>query len=82
MDSKIFFAKLKDTTQLANPADRARVCIQPTSCKAMIDFLVTYLKYNLELKGPLPKFRLPGKAFVWTEAQQIFPTHTFLIFVI
>ena len=73
MDSKLFLSKLQDTTQLANTADRARVRIEPMGCKAMIDFLVTYLKYNLELKGPLPKFRLPGKAFLWTEAQQIFP---------
>ena len=41
--------------------------------KAMIDFLVTYLKYNPELIGPLPKLRLSGKAYLWTEAQQIFP---------
>ena len=39
----------------------------------MINFLVTYLNYNPELKGPLPEFRLPGKAVVWTEAQLIFP---------
>ena len=82
MGSKLFLSELQDATRLGNTADRARVCIEPMGRKAMIDFLVTYLKYNPELKGPLPKFRLFGKAFLWTEAQKNFLTNAFTIYVI
>ena len=47
------------------------VCIEPKGRKLLIDFLLTYLKYNPELIGPLPHFRLPSKTLLLTEAQQI-----------
>ena len=71
IDSNFFFSELKVISKSSHSSDRARVCILQKGCKPLIDFLVTYLKYNPELKGPLPLFRLPGKTLLLTEEQQI-----------
>ena len=71
IDSNIFLSQLKLITKSSQSSDRARVCILQKGRKPLIDLLVTYLKYNQELKGPLPLFRLPGKTLLLTEEQQI-----------
>ena len=68
---RFFFSELKVITKSSQSSDRARVCILQKGRKPLINFLVTYLKYNPELKRPLPLFRIPGKTLLLTEEQQI-----------
>ena len=71
IDSQSFLSQLKLITKSFPSSVRARECISITGCKYLIDFLVTYLEYDPELKRPLPLFRLLGKTLPFTEGQRI-----------
>ena len=71
IDSQSFLSQLKLIPKLSLSSVCARECISITGRKHLINFLVTYLKYDLELKRPLPLFWLHSKTLPFIEDQNI-----------
>ena len=56
IDSESFLKQLKLTPKASPSSDRDQECIELSSHKQLIDFLVTYLITDPELNGTLPLF--------------------------